>query len=136
MLLLLSLLLAIVPACSNEKIPKEENKPEEFVAEAMTKGYYVNRHGDIANEGVLPDFITKVENGTDARMSMIVYSIEGDPIVSEYIYQSNILVVKTDTRYDRYGPNNVRTETYKNAAEISDVLAELSAWQGNWSKDS
>lgn len=72
-------LLATLSACSVKK------DPEKLVDDAIKDGYYVNIHGEISNKDVLPNFIGLVETGQDAQMSMITYTIEGDPIIDEYM---------------------------------------------------
>jgi hypothetical protein len=67
-----------------------EKLPEEYTAEAAEKnGDVVVTHAEVKNAGKLTDFVRKAALGIPAMVRIVQYTIEGDPIVTDIVYNEN-----------------------------------------------
>jgi beta-lactamase regulating signal transducer with metallopeptidase domain len=85
--------------------------------QAIADGVYVNVQGvEIYNQTVVDIFYENALAGVPAFMRVINYTIEGDPIISDYQYDGEVFTVTTDSSRDKFGGSgneNFRALTYK-----------------------
>jgi beta-lactamase regulating signal transducer with metallopeptidase domain len=92
--------------------------------QAITDGVYVNVQGqDIYNQTVVDIFYENALAGIPAFMRVIHYTIEDDPIISDYQYSCEVFTITTDSSRDKfgdYGNKNFYTRTYKYLIKLGD----------------
>ena len=86
---------------------------EQFISE----GVYINDGAKIYNQVLLDNYYRRVFAGNPAFIRTIAYTIEGDPIITDYEYDGRIFTVKIDISRDMFSGTERRknfiTETYK-----------------------
>ncbi|MDR1160667.1 MAG: DUF4825 domain-containing protein [Syntrophomonadaceae bacterium] len=81
---------------------------------AAADGVYVNIHGaEIYNQTAVDVFYENVFDGVSAFMRTMEYTVEGDPIITDYQFDGTIFTVATDTRRDKFGAQEIDITTYK-----------------------
>lgn len=81
---------------------------------AIENGDYVNIHGDIYNEQKMIDFIENVQNKEQDKIRTVVYTVEGDPIITDFNYNGSAFVVVQDNSYDRYSSGGTTKKEFSN----------------------
>ncbi|MBX6749916.1 MAG: META domain-containing protein [Micromonosporaceae bacterium] len=76
-------------------------------------GTAVVNQGDIPPESMLTCFIDAVAAGRTAHLSVVMPTVEGDPIATSYRYHGGgpSIEVLTDTRQDAFRPQELRLQT-------------------------
>ncbi len=87
--------------------------------EAITNGDYVNVHGQISNEEKLTEFISAVTSKKSAAIRMVQYTVEGDPIISDIIFDANKFTVFNDTTRDAFGEQKISKNEYEHMLEYN-----------------
>jgi len=92
--------------------------PSDYSKEqAINDHIYVDIHGtEIYNQVLVDNFYMDVSNGIAAFMRTMQYTIEGDPIITDYQYDGSIFTVTTDISRDKYKgieSEDIFTDTYK-----------------------
>lgn len=72
---------------------------------AIEDGYVVYTHGNIENEDKIEEFYQKYLDNKDGVLTIVKYTIEGNPMVIQYVYKDNVLMVYEDYTRDSYGSN-------------------------------
>ncbi len=90
--------------------------PADYTREAaLENGDVVITHGETRNIEKLEDFINKTSFGMAAMVRVVQYTVEGDPIITDYIYNENgggYFKYRHDNSRDKFGgPNTGITET-------------------------
>jgi beta-lactamase regulating signal transducer with metallopeptidase domain len=94
--------------------PIEELPADYDGDKAAADGAYVNIQGAlIYNQALADAFYRDVRSGGAAFLRAVVYTVEGDPIITDYQYDGEIFAVTTDTTRDKYGANEITSATYK-----------------------
>ncbi len=106
---------------------------------ALKNRDYVSLHGTVYHADVFDAFFHSVQNGADAGVRIVDFTVEGDPIITSVAYQNGLLTVTRDTTRDRFGrPSVIRTD-YQNllfyraadgweyyiATDLPEITAEL-----------
>jgi hypothetical protein len=102
--------------------------------DSEAEGVYVNVQGaEIYNQAAVDIFYENALAGIPAFMRVINYTVEGDPIISDYEYNGKVFTVTTDSSRDKFGGSgNEKSiiQTYKylirlgNEWTLSQVEAE------------
>ncbi len=118
------LFIFFIVGCTNEKnLDGEdisgqktmEELPEEYTVQmAIAAGDYVDVHGRISNEEKMTDFIHKVSNKEQASIRKVQVTVEGDPIITDFLYNGTKFFVTQDTRRDKFGRQSITTREFKN----------------------
>ena len=87
--------------------------------EAIANGDYVNVHGQISNEDKLTEFISAVNSKDSAAIRMVQYTVEGDPIISDIIFDGNRFTVFNDTTRDAFGKQKISKNEYERMLEYN-----------------
>ena len=104
----------VTGTAAGSTIPLSE-LPKKYPSEvAISNGDYVELHGTISNRSVMSDFISKVQKQTPAFVRVVMYTIEGDPIITDFSYNAEYFSVTIDWTRDGYGPQNIDTHQYNN----------------------
>lgn len=115
--------------------------PDPYVPEDAAKnGDYVNVHGKVNNASKLTEFYEAVDAGESAALRVVRYTIEGDAIIADVVFDGSIFHLTVDTTRDAYGVGEItekeylhmlayETEEYRyvyltNEPEITDELFE------------
>jgi beta-lactamase regulating signal transducer with metallopeptidase domain len=81
---------------------------------AIGDNVYVNIHGlEIYNQQLVDAFYDNVSTDSAAFMRTILYTIEGDPIITDYQYDGEVFTVTIDTTRDKFGTPEITIATYK-----------------------
>ncbi len=72
---------------------------------AIEDGYVVYTHSGIENEDRIEEFYQKYLDNKDGVLTIVKYTVEGDPMVIQYVYKDNVLMVYEDYTRDSYGSN-------------------------------
>jgi hypothetical protein len=92
-----------------EDLPLDYGKDE-----AIADGIYVNIHGsEIYNQKLVDIFYESVFAGNSAYMRTMVYTVEGDPIITDYQFDGNSFTVIHDARRDNFGSQEITSATYR-----------------------
>jgi hypothetical protein len=78
---------------------------------AIQNGDVVNIHGKYANMDKWNKFIKNVESNKPDKVRITQYSIEGDPIFYELVYDGNIIQYTFDNSMDAFGTDMGRPST-------------------------
>ena len=85
---------------------------------------YVNLHGSIYNDDAMTEFLTKVISHAPGSIRTVVYTIEGDPIITTFVYNANYYSVTIDTTRDKFGAGTIESFRYSNLVLYTDEDAE------------
>jgi len=90
--------------------------PEEYPPEvAAANGDYVSVHlQQVFNEEKLTAFLDAVSDRKSAAIRTVGYTDEGDPIITEAIFDGSKFTVQCDTTRDKFGIRKIAQEEYKN----------------------
>jgi hypothetical protein len=85
--------------------------------QAVADGVYVNIHGaEIVNQALVDTFYRGALHGIAAFMRTMEYTVEGDPIITDFQYDGAIFTVTTDISRDKFKgieSEDIYTVTYK-----------------------
>ncbi|OCA90489.1 hypothetical protein A8F94_00955 [Bacillus sp. FJAT-27225] len=99
-------LIVILAGCNNTANGETDNfKP--------AKTDVVDMHGQVENRESLDQFIDDVNKDVNSKVTVIRYTIEGDPIIHDLTYERNEITFVFDTTHDQYGSGIVDTNTCK-----------------------
>lgn len=70
-------------------------------ANAAEDGYVIYKEENIINESVIQAFYNHYLANKDDTLTIIRYTIEGDPIIIQYVYKDNKLIVYEDYTRDQ-----------------------------------
>ena len=108
------------------RVTENSKVPVEYTSEmAILDGCYVNLHGIIGNDEVMDTFINKVQNKESAFARHVEFTIEGDPIITDFSYDSKEFTVTRDTTRDKFGSGSIKSYHYKNLVIYEDENTEL-----------
>jgi hypothetical protein len=113
------------PAELTEPLPSSWAPLDELPADygkgqAIADSVYVNIHGaEIYNESQLARFINDSRAGMQAFLREMMYTIEGDPIITDYLFDGETFSVTYDATRDKYGSQDITTRTYKYMLEYA-----------------
>lgn len=113
--LIIVLVLLLVTACTNDAIKEESPFPEvqePYTAEKATlNGDVVNIFEKIANLEKWEQFIKNVNGKIKDQVRITQYTIEGDPIFYELVYDGNTIQYTYDNSLDINGADSGRPST-------------------------
>ena len=110
---------------SMDTMPPTSDLPYEYPSGiAIENGDYVNIHGIIANEDAMADFLAKVDNKETASVRTVIYTVEGDPIITTFSFNSSYFSVTTDTTRDKFGAQAIENRRYNNLVLYTDEETE------------
>lgn len=106
---------------------------------ALKNKDYVSLYGTVYNASTFDAFFHSVQHGMDARVRIVEFTVEGDPIITSVAYKEGRLTVTRDTTRDRFGAPTVTRTDYQNlllyraadgweyyiATDLPEVTAEL-----------
>ncbi|HSP48105.1 MAG TPA: DUF4362 domain-containing protein [Clostridiaceae bacterium] len=99
-----------------KEIPKEY-QPEEAVA----AGHVVIVHGTMLSDpAILAGFIEGTGKGEKKDLTVVQYTVEGDPIVTSVRYDGTVYRGVEDTTRDRFGPQEQRAFEFKYLKDFKD----------------
>lgn len=112
-----------IPADYFAGIPAPEpegSEPETFAASgeysrdtAIANGDYVNIHGEIYNAEVMDTFLASAAALEPASIRTVQYTIEGDPILTDVVFDGSVFTVTEDSRLDKFGSGDVHINSYQ-----------------------
>ena len=78
--------------------------PQEYSSDVAYENgdYIVDFHGKIRNKDLMIGFLEDVENGEEAFIRTVKYTIEGDPIIHDFYHNDGKYRVTIDTTRDKY----------------------------------
>ncbi|MFC5403504.1 DUF4362 domain-containing protein [Cohnella soli] len=78
--------------------------------QAIANGEIVQSIRGLANTDRWLDFVKSVGEGKSAEVHIVTYSIEGDPIFQDLLFENGTIVYTTDTTMDKFGvPERTRS---------------------------
>ena len=95
--------------------------PEEYLPEtAAANGDYVEVHGaKFYNENRLTAFLGNVYSKKQAAIRLVSYTTEGDPIISDVVYDGSKFTVFCDTTRDQFGKKEIAQYEFLNLFEFT-----------------
>ncbi|MDR0434776.1 MAG: DUF4362 domain-containing protein [Gracilibacteraceae bacterium] len=81
--------------------------------QAIKDGVYVIHGAEIHNQRRVDAFYADALAGRAAFMRVMQYTIEGDPIITDYRYDGETYTVVYDSTRDKFGSGDISTLTYK-----------------------
>ncbi|MEL7608953.1 MAG: DUF4362 domain-containing protein [Bacillota bacterium] len=92
--------------------------PEEYTSEeAIANGDYVNVHGQISNADAMTAFLDAVAKKAPAAIRTVSYTVEGDPIIADIVFDGSVFSVTNDATRDAFGAQEVTRSEYQNLLE-------------------
>jgi hypothetical protein len=80
---------------------------------AIADGIYVNIHGsEIYNQKMIDMFYESVFSEKSAISRTMEYTVEGDPIITDYWFDGDSFTVTTDSRRDKFGAQEIIAREY------------------------
>jgi hypothetical protein len=107
--------LAQTPAVLNTPAFTLELKvlPDPYLPEDAAKnGDYVDVHGKVSNFSKLTEFYEVVDAGESAALRVVQYTIEGDAIIADVVFDGSIFHLTVDTTRDAYGAREITDKEY------------------------
>lgn len=98
--------------------------------QASGNGDVVNLHGKILNLDKWDRFMANVKSGTRDEVQITSYTIEGDPIFSDLIFNGELIEYSYDNTHDAFGSPGKRT-TFCNSIEKEETEHGDSFFLGN-----
>jgi hypothetical protein len=99
-----------------KEIPREY-QPEE----AVVAGHVVIVHGTMLSEpAILSGFIEGTGKGEKKDLTIVQYTVEGDPIVTSVSYDGTVYRGIEDTTRDRFGPQEQRAFEFRYLKDFRD----------------
>nr|WP_144929013.1 DUF4362 domain-containing protein [Paenibacillus bovis] len=74
----------------------------------------VNSHGSIDGLERMEKFYEDVQNDISSHLRIVYYTIEGDPMVKDLVYNGESIEVKYDTTRDKYGSGEITVTSCTN----------------------
>ena len=101
-----------------------EALPHELGADELDCDLVLDASGALAggSEERVGSFLKKVSEGTASMMRMVTYTIEGDPVVQDIIFENGSFLLRRDTSRDRYGEGAVAEERYAYLVTDGDTI--------------
>jgi beta-lactamase regulating signal transducer with metallopeptidase domain len=88
--------------------------------QAVADGVYVNIHGsEIYNEYQLTRFISDSRAGTQAFLREMQYTVEGDLVITDYLFDGETFTVTYDATRDAFGSQDITARTYRYMVEYT-----------------
>lgn len=72
-----------------------------------------NNDNKIVNNNKIKEFYENTISNKEATLTIIRYTIEGDPIIIEYVYKEGNFIVYEDTTRDKYGDGKIISRKIK-----------------------
>lgn len=92
--------------------------PKRYTPEtAAANGDYVDVQGSISNAEKLAAFLTAARDGKDAAIRTVKYTVEGDPIISDVIFEDGSFTVWEDATRDKFGEREITRADYLHMVE-------------------
>jgi beta-lactamase regulating signal transducer with metallopeptidase domain len=80
---------------------------------AIADGIYVNIHGsEIYNQKMIDMFYESVFSEKQAMIRTMEYTVEGDPIITDYWFDGDSFTVTADSRRDKFGAQEIFAREY------------------------
>ena len=91
-----------------------ESLPHELDPDALDCDLVLDVSGAIAggSEERVSSFLEKVSAGTASMLRMVTYTVEGDPVVSDVIFENGSFLLRRDTSRDQYGEGAISETRY------------------------
>lgn len=120
-------LIILLVGCSNRTAPLEGSVdfdeiksqlqaiPDEYNPEdAIKDGTFVVVHGEVkSSQDIIDKFISDSQNGKQSSITVVQYTIEGDPIITKVVYDGDKYYGIEDTHRDRYGDKSYNEFQFK-----------------------
>lgn len=116
MIIGLGIAFIIITGCSIEDTSSEQDGKTKDIPKvekpyppekAIENGNVVNLHGKYSNLDIWRNFVEKFENKQASKVRITKYTIEGDPIFYELIYNGKEIEYTYDNSMDAYGGDRV-----------------------------
>lgn len=110
-----------IPVDNEESTYSEYILPTDYNFENAKKDGYViyNNDGTIINEDKIEDFYNKSSNNENVVIHIIRYTIEGDPVVSTYVYKDSKYMLFIDNSRDEFAIDKKIDEKEIRSIELS-----------------
>jgi hypothetical protein len=90
-----------------------EALPDPYLSEdAVENGDYVDVHGKVSNASKLTDFYEAVDAKESAAIRITQYTIEGDAIIADVVFDGSIFHLTVDTTRDMFGAREITEKEY------------------------
>ena len=96
-------------------LPKDYSRED-----AIANGDYVYTSKGYANEDKMTAFLDSVNAKKSAVIRITQYTVEGDPIIADVVFDGSIFTVRNDTTRDKFGPQELTQSEYRNLLEHQD----------------
>ena len=80
--------------------------------EAAKNGDYVDVHGKVDNAAELTEFYEAVDAGESAALRVVRYTIEGDAIIADVVFDGDVFHLTCDTTRDKFGAGEITRKAY------------------------
>ncbi|MFJ7934524.1 DUF4362 domain-containing protein [Sporosarcina sp. NPDC096371] len=71
----------------------------------------IGMNGEIENIERFKEFLNNVEKGKNDNIRVVIYTVEGDPMLHELEYDGEVIKSTTDTRRDKFGEGSIINTT-------------------------
>lgn len=102
--------------------------PEDYPFDmAVSRGDVVNLHGELSNREAYEKFISTLQKEEPTFMRFVAYTIEGDPILADVLYEDNQFHVTYDVSRDAFagGIDKVMSYVYEAYEVLDDGTVKL-----------
>lgn len=101
-----------------------EALPHELDVDALDCDLVLDSAGSIVggSEERVRTFLEKVSEGTATMMRMVTYTIEGDPLVHDIIFENGNFLLRQDTSRDLYGQGDISEVRYSYLVTDGDYI--------------
>ncbi|WP_078551949.1 DUF4362 domain-containing protein [Bacillus alkalicellulosilyticus] len=109
--LLFSLLILLVLTACTVQINRNSSEEPHIYVEGVKNVDVLNTHGNIEGIERMSSFYTNVQNGVASKLRVVHYTLEGDPIITDLIYNGKTLEVKKDYTHDKFGNPTIHRDS-------------------------
>jgi paraquat-inducible protein B len=112
----------------------EENHPDAVEYNGVQNTDVVDTHGQVENVNELDDFVDHVKANVEDEVRIIQYTVEGDPMITDLVYDGQSISYTHDTTRDNFGNGEVTTtrcETITKRTSNIETVYQLQCNGGN-----
>lgn len=113
-LILIVSTLLLLSGCGMGNTKTNKNENHDKTGTVITSNEIINIHGNVKNLERLDEFVTNVSNQKSDEIRVTHYTIEGDPIYDEVVFNGKQLSITHDTTEDAFGSKERNSYTCQN----------------------
>lgn len=102
----------LIAGCQNSETSTIKNLEQNNIPDYKPESEdVIGMYGEIENIKRFKEFLNNVEQGNNDSIRVVIYTVEGDPMLQELEYDGEVIKSITDTRRDKFGEGSIFSTT-------------------------